>query len=580
MSIPEQSLSLPSVSSLSLNDLPIDQPRPVLASQLMSLPHVKRRLQALRHESKKRRKLSRETTASSQHQENIAPFSATARASSDIKGQATVTVVPQDPSPEEPTRKRDTVQRWLIQQAQRLERLKQEIYRHRDSMFDEKNVQKELKLASQNANAIVLGPDSGEVTERVIEHFFTLYAAGGSDWRDSKEWDRHQAKCSRFECDLCKSSGDPTKRPPSPLKALPSPSLQSSSPKSPKSPKKLGSPEDGYFSIPLWQLRSRKRREKGKSPASDEDLDRLIDKESISPRTQLPEYLPEQSSRRPRRPKGKLVIQGATRRAREKPVRCSITSKPLNPSQIPVPAITDLKPADSSSHDLRNPAYVTGRPYHECPLEHGQLPFPLSRNIIPPPTPQLGPKHCNTPVLGPLQLEDFSIMSANSGFFTMSPLVSASPSATNVQRGFRPTIRLVDPSAVATDESCVIADMLSHDSLSMPRLKRRRPSVAAFMHRSPAPPVQFPPTPPDSRQNSNSYAAAVSYTSYGAVLPPAEPASVPEGPADRNWAMCELSDTTGSSLPDCPVYVNPREARDKWWAEMAERHGPGMEMWR
>ncbi|KAF2626845.1 hypothetical protein BU25DRAFT_73565 [Macroventuria anomochaeta] len=584
MSLPEPPLVIPSISSLSLNDLPIDHPRSVLGNRGMSLPHERKRLRAFRPLSLKRRKLSRESVVSSQHQDDTSPDSATSPASNDVKCQATVTVVPQDPFPEEPIRKRDRIQQWLVQQAQRVERLKQEVFRHRDSKFDRQDIEKELKQATLDANATVVGPDGEEVSQRVINHFFTLYPAGGSDWLDSKRWERHLAKCSQIKCDHCKATQRPGDRSPSPLKSSPLQSSRSSSPKSTKSPKEPKSSADGYFSNPFWRSRSSKRREeKGKSPAPDElgecttsPLHEVL----LSPRTQLSERLPDRPRRASRPPKGSIVIRDAYQYTQRKPVRCSIISSSLDPSQIPIPAIPDLKPADSSGLDLHDLAHVTGHSYGGSPLEDGRLPFPLCHNFIPPPAPLLRPEQRITPIPDTLQLEEASrVSSSGRPIFDMSPLVSASPGATNVQRGFHPPPAVRTPfRPVFPDEEYTIADVLG-DGIEMPRLRKCGPAPAPAPAAAPA--VQFPPTPPDSRQNSTSYPSGVSYTTYGDTISlPAKPTSVPEGPADRDWDMCELSDTTGSSLPDCPVYVNPRQARGEWWDGMAERYGPGMNYWR
>jgi hypothetical protein len=100
---------------------------------------------------------------------------------------------------------------------------------------------------------------------------------------------------------------------------------------------------------------------------------------------------------------------------------------------------------------------------------------------------------------------------------------------------------------------------------------------------APAFPVQFPPTPPDSRHassSSESSQARVSNTYRDRMVLPAGPRPIPEGPADRDRYTCKISDTTGSSLPDCPVYVNPGESRDRKWREWTRERWSGGCKWR
>jgi hypothetical protein len=179
----------------------------------------------------------------------------------------------------------------------------------------------------------------------------------------------------------------------------------------------------------------------------------------------------------------------------------------------------------------------------------------------------------------------------------MSPLDSPSASTTNLQRqsarrqtehnaltqagqpGLRQTIRLVGPCAqkllLAWPLDQPPAPDSESEALKSPPIVAEAAAKAISRHSNPHNNNRgygFPPTPPDSRQNSDFFPSGFVYTSYGLKVPAPKPPPMPPGPADRDWNMCRLSDTTGTSSPDCPVYVDPREAR--------VRRGSGMGIFR
>lgn len=570
-------MAVPSSATLSLNDLPTHYLRPNL-NRTMSLPYVKKRLQVFRRDSIKRRKIARDSGVSFQLGGDLAPLS-TSPATDDGKDQAPVTIVPQVSFP---TRKTSLVQQWLIQQSERFGRL-----RHRyDSVSRFEDVQKELKLASEEVNSIVEGPGREPFPAYVIDDFFKLYSAGGSDWRESwrweihlKRWEDHQQHCFEGDCSYCRTLCKVGEAVPPPYVVLLSPTQHTSSPKSPELPKEPKGSQDSYFS-PLWRRRSHRRREKGKGLALDQEYYIPVDEALISPRMQ-PLELPPVRPRAPRAPENGVVIREAVQSQQRKPVRCSFSATPLDPRQIPVPATPDLYPEDSGALNLSDLSHVTGRPYGASPLEEGRLSFPLPKILLPPPTPGLRPEQRLTPVPEPLKLEDSSRAISNGALFDKSPLTRFSPKATKVQRGGFPT--LVNASSTTPQSALAVLFDQLHNNPAAPKSKKRRP-----VPRNPSPSIKPLPTPPDSRNNSGSNQSGVlalvpngipdiSFGDTGSI--PARPrprrAPTPEEPADRDPKVCTLSDTTGSPLPDCPVYMNPWESRDRRNGRMARRHWPG-----
>ncbi|KZM26276.1 uncharacterized protein EKO05_0002207 [Ascochyta rabiei] len=515
----------------------------------------------------KRRKVSQQTVGSSSSSQTHRD--ATQSASSSVKGPATATVT-QDSSPDEPSRMRDIVPQWLEKQAQRLERLRRGSFWHRDSMFESQDVKREPKQTAQDVGTAVSGPHSEPVPQRVIDHFFTLYPAGGSDWRNSVRWQRHLTKCTVTKCAICKATRRLTDTSPSPARLSAKPPVKLSARSSTESLSKTS--KDSYFSVPSWRSKSSKERKKrGKSPAQDE-IDEE-DTETLSPSTQVPRYLETSFSRRTRASRPGIVIyDGAPqfeRRAPPPPVRCTSVSKPVDASKIPVPAAPHLRFASTATINVDDLSQITGRPYEISPLE--LLRFPLSQHYNLPSTPQLKPKQvaASVPEMEPLT----GALRASSVDSLLSESSTVGPNPTNVQRW--PTQPRSESSSGMGGYT--IADLLSQDGgFEMPPTRKHRAAAGRPTHHAsaPAPAAQYLPTPPHSRHTSNGWQAGSS------VAPPTYCIAIPEGPADRDWATCKLSDTTGSSLPNCPVYVNARERLDKYWAGWAERHGPGMRNWR
>jgi hypothetical protein len=216
-----------------------------------------------------------------------------------------------------------------------------------------------------------------------------------------------------------------------------------------------------------------------------------------------------------------------------------------------------------------------------------------------PPTPELKPEQCIESVTEPLQLAAPRQEIPDGGLFPMSPLDSPNPSTTNLQRqnrprqtshdalcqagqaGLRQTIRLVGPCAqellLAWPLDQPPAPEPESEALKSPPIVAETAAKAISRHtnnhnHNNKSGYGFPPTPPDSRHNSETFPSGFVYTSYSLKVPAPEPTPMPPGPADRDWNTCRLSDTTGSSSPDCLVYVNPREGR--------MRRGSGMGIFR
>ncbi|KAJ8104668.1 hypothetical protein OPT61_g10633 [Boeremia exigua] len=295
----EQFLSLPSKASLPLADTFQDLSLPEVDSPDMPFPNMKKRLQGFYTDSKRRHRDSQESVISSQKQQSSTPDSANTPRSSGAKDRSTVASnASQELLTEEPTRKRARIQPWLVHQAQRFDRMKHGFRKHRDSMFDQEDVEKELKLASKNANAVVQGPDGEPLDQRVIDHFFMLHQACGSGWRDSARWERHQAKCLQMQCDVCTSPWYVMRSSLSPPKTPSSQPTQSISPQSQKPLKKPTSFEDRILSIPAWRSGSQGRKDKGKSPATIETMQESSRKMIVRPQAQALTHLPERAKER------------------------------------------------------------------------------------------------------------------------------------------------------------------------------------------------------------------------------------------------------------------------------------------
>lgn len=355
---------------------------------------------------------------------------------------------------------------------------------------------------------------------------------------------------------------------------VPSPrTSRASSHTNPNSPKEPKTSEDSHFSIPVWR---RESEDKGKKPAENQEWISPIFPSLNRPRRQSPELLPPDS----KAPVRGIVIREAVQRQQTKPVRCSFSATSLDPRQIPVPVLPELYFKASSAVNLSDPCQITGRLPGASPLERGRLSFPLPKNTLPPPTPELRPEQCFAPSPEPLELNGPSQAPTTGAPFKMPSLARSRPRATKVQRGgFHEPIALINASSTTPQSALATLLQPYHDNRSKPTSKKRN-----LAHRNPSPPLHPLPTPPDSRSNSGSTTTNIPDLTFGATgtLPPrpARPRRVPSGPADRDPRVCTLSDTTGSPLPDCPVYVNAREARDRKNESLARRHWPGGCIWR
>lgn len=579
MSTSDRSLVIPHFLSISTDDLPTHQLCSSPDRSVMSLPRMKKRFQDLYAESKRQGNLSAESLAGNQNDGTLG------------LGET---------SHGEPTRKRDRIQQWLAHQKQRqkqhLKKVKHNYRRHhRDSMFDEEDIEQELSRASAEANSVITGPDGEPIDQRVLDHFFMLHESSGSGWRDSLQWERHAAICLRRQCEICQSDRYITKR--CGWQASSPPSAISDAPKDPKPSQKLKMSKEINFRIPRWNLEPRKRKvNRGKSvDRTGEFQDRDA---SLSTDDELMHLIDAlEAPHQPKKPTRNLVIRDRIQRIRNKPVICTFVNKRLDPNKIPVPAVPDLKPGDSRNFNIAYPAHQTGRPYSPCPLEEGRLPFPLCRGRLMPPTPALKPEQCIESVTEPLQLTAPRQEIPDGGLFPMSPLDSPNASTTNLQRqsarrqtennalcqarqaDLRQTIRLIGPCAqkllLAWPLDQPPAPESESEALKSPSIVAETAAKAISRHtnnHNNNSGYGFPPTPPESRQNSETFPSGFVYTSYGLKVPAPEPAPMSPGPADKDWNTCRLSDTTGSNSPDCLLYVDLREAQ--------MRRGSGMGIFR
>lgn len=584
-------MSLPSTSTHSLNDIQEDCPRPVLGKRAISLPRVKTRLRSLRPEGMKRQKASQEATTRSanlQHQQDAVMPAMTQLSISNVEEQATILTLPRESHLESPARKRDIVQQWLDRQARRFEGLRQELLLHRDSMFDGYGIEKKLKKASRNANATVLGPHGERIPQFVVDTFFTLYPAGGSDWRNSARWEKHLQEF--FDSNgFFKSKEFITSADYSAFKehtaslAAQQPSRRSPSPStSPRSDRETNSP----FFLSLWSRRSSKeRQDRGKSPALH------TPEEPPSPRAEESPSADTPAIRSPASSKGGIRIVEDPARVQQgpsSPVQSTCVSKPIDPSQIPVPAVPDLKPPSSEGIDLHNLAHATGRPCECCILY--LLQFPLVEDCSMPPAPQLMPERRLIPPPEMPQLaETLQVSSPDSLLFDNLPVLSAGAGATNTQRWQSHPLNIPQTAAALTadDEAAYFTvDNLSHDGSEMPTVTQSnngaiRATTGVHHRHAPAPGAQFLFTPPDSRQNTppdsrrNSNASQdLSHTTHSAMVLPPTDRPAPVGPADRDWATCAVSDRTVLSQAE------QKKRHNEWWAEFTERYGPGTGVWR
>lgn len=346
-----------------------------------------------------------------------------------------------------------------------------------------------------------------------------------------------------------------------------------SSPIPPNSPKEPRASEDSHFSIPLWR---REPKDKGKEPAEDQEWYSPLGNPLQRPREHSPELPPFC----PTAPVNGIVIREAVQHQQTKPVRCSFSVTPLDPRQIPVPTLPGLRPRDSAALNLSDPCHTTGRLFNASPLEGGRLFFPLPKNPLPQPTPELKAQQCFTSAPEPLLLEDYSQAPTTRESVDMPSLLRRRSKATRIQQGgFHEPITLLNASS--TNSQSAITSLLQplRDTHPMSTSQKRK-----VIHRNPSSPVHSLPTLSGSRNNSGSTATSIPHLTFGTTgsLPPrpVRPTRVPPSPAAKDPRVCTLSDTTGSPLPDCPVYVSPREARDRKNDGLANRHWPGGCIWR
>jgi hypothetical protein len=588
MSLPESASILR--STLSCNELCIGCPRPILAYRSMSFPQAKKRLLSLRPANLERQKVSQESVIkpSNPHQpQDVTTTKTTAHpVVSGGKGQSTGLVAFHDPTPNEQSRKRDMILQWLDKQAQRLRW-------RRDSLLFSRGLKRDLRRASRNVNAIITGPNGEPVPQHVIDQFFTRYPDGGSDWRNSARWEDHLA-----EHFARTAAGTSPERSPSPV-----------------------SPSRFSFSRVSWGSKvSGQKNNRGKLP-EDEASEWLEQTFDIPDREEFHSHR-VQTSRSPvaeaplaYRPTYRRLISWdhhvPTTRYNSPPARSgseprSSTLPGIDASKIPPLPIQDLKPLNSEDFDPNNLSEITGRPRELSPIHSLAWPLPHSLSS-PPSTPQLEPEQ-RTASISELELVNLGLDTSDPHVTSIDPLDSlTTPSPMSVAMTIErwpcaSELRNITTSSTnsndneyrrlsQTFQATTIANTLDHnDELVMPAT--RKPSSIMVPA---ACTVQFPPTPPHSRHTSDAsqpdlrfkrgddlqqsslanpthHQYTITHYDTSIRLPPADMVS---SPANRNWEKRVLSDTTGSSLPNCPVFISAADQRrrhQEWWNGMAERH--------
>jgi hypothetical protein len=571
MSLTDPHMAAPLCSTLSLNEPLIHCSCPDL-KRTMSLPNVKKRLRPFRRDSIKRQKTARDSDTTLQPRvDPTSPSVASPAADYMLSG----TAGRRTPSP---GRKRDSFQQWLSQY------LVGRVNHRVDSVvLTPEDIRKEAKQVSKGIDIEVTDHDGEPVPDHVIDAFFKFNLAGGSAWQESRQWEdhmdnweEHKMHCFKGDCSYCRKmyrEGEPL---PTLYRA---PSLSSAPTRSALDrdyPKDLKESEDSHSPFQIWRRRSRHRKEKGKEMGTDQDPP---DRSLVCPRTQVPDELQPACSRAARVFKDDIVIQDRCQPT--KTAQCSMTTKPIDLRLIPVPGTRRSSEA-SNALDLSDPSQLTGRPYGESPLEPGLLSFPIPKISLPPSTPRLKPEQRLDQIPGPLRLEGFSRASSTGAPFDKRPLAKYNPNATRIVRGaFPETITLVNTSN--TTAQSAVNDLLDqyHKKTSATKLKKRRPP-----HRSPSRSSDPLSTSPGSCTNSDTDQSGVAgipdltFGATGTIPPRPRPVRVPTGPADRDPQVCTLANSTGSPLPDCPVYMSRRERNNRWWAGMKERHWNGMCKWR
>lgn len=460
--------------------------------------------------------------------------------------------------------------------AKHRERFSLTNHRFDSRVLTSRNKRKEVEPAVKDADPKVAGPDGEALPTHVIDDFFKLNPAGVSTWQDSSQWGahlywwhNHKTHCSNSDCGYCiRMLRDGHEISP-PYKASTLPISPASSSFTNRSSTEPRSSEECYLSTSVWPLTLRHRREKGKEPASDQTYYGPIHESLVTAQMQ--------ASHQP-------FIVPQTCASEAKLIRCSISAKPIDFSQIPAPTNLTLL-NNPTPLNLSDSSRLTSRPFEESLLRGNRLPFPLARNSQPPRAPGVKPAQCHMPVAESLRLENPSRISTDAPFWDPELNKKRNSNATRVVRGgFRESIILVKtPNTTAQEAMDVLLSQYRHEQ-PVAKLQKRRPR-----QRSPNPILGLLLRPPSSRNNSGSDqggVAGVPDVTFGATGSlPARPVGPRRrttgaiGPTGRDAQVCTLPDTRGSLLPQCPVYVDAKEREDRKNQEVRKKQGRGMRIW-
>jgi hypothetical protein len=563
MSLTEPHTVVPLCTSLSLNDLPAHCPRPDL-NRSMSLPSAKKRLQFFRRDSLKRRKIAHDEDTVQRGDGSVSPSVVSPEAIVN-KDQSTVPAVRRTPSPTR--RKFDK----LLSQTSKLFSLA--THRNDSVVLTSEDTRNGLQRTLEDANQLIASPHGEVLPAYVIDDFFKLNSAGGSDWQQSWQWEAHldrweghkthQFIGGRHYCNYCKAlkmNDEGHELPPPYVSMSPPASSRSSSFDHDSASEPRGS-EDSHLSISLWPPSIRRRIAKGKETASDEIYYDAPHEVPVTPRTEALEQ--------------HLFLPRACVSDREL-VRRSISTRPIDLHQTLIPlAFNPSK--DCTASDLSDPSYLTARSYRASPIQKARLPTPLSKDTLSPPAPELKPAQRHTPIPGSFKLGSRVEPSSD------TPPSETNPSVAEVIRGgFRTSITLVNTSSTTAQDAMSVLLNQYHHVPAPAKLQKRRPR-----YQSPSPDSNGLPTPPESRTNSDSHQSVVvnvPEVTFGATGSlPARPAGPRRRTTDfstQDMRVCTLSDTTGSPLPECRTYADTVARKNRKNEEARRRQWPGIRFWR
>lgn len=595
MSLPQSALIIH--TALSLNNFHMDCRRPVLASPSMTFPQAKKPLFSLRPKGTKRRESSQEsmpTFPGTQRQQDITKRPMVTCSS--VEGQHPVLISVQDILPDGRFRKRDfSVLQWLDEQARRIHKFHDSLWASLDSPGSSDD---------DDGTATIKGPNGEPIFRSWLDEYFKKHPAGGSNWRNSTQWEKFVAEKSK----------DPTM---APVERRPNPERLSKRP---------------LFSKVSWGGRfskRRKREEKMPGNVAPDDLEGALNSpdeyESPSPRSKASRS-PAKARRRPAAPSLHLSF--------DYHVAQPSTLPHIDTSQIPSPPVADLKPQSSEGFDANDLSHMTGRPREISPIHI--MNWPLSESSNPPPSaPRLKPGQHNTPVPKFRLLADSYLYPANSRVpsddssqSNVSRSLSAGPGATNIQywpaQPSSTSANITTPAPQVDDdqyrdlrstfEATTIANISEQNKdLELRATGQKDISAVPTIQQAANPPARNLPATLDSRQDSkisqptpppksdtgtNPQPTSSSHPAHHPptathpstnIAPrplepdspdpassPVEPRALANGPADRNWQACVISDTARPSMPDGDGFVSREEQHrrcEAWWAGYVQRPG-------